>query len=202
MNIIGLTGGVACGKSTIAWLLAERGAVVFDADKLGHLVLDEPAVRDALVARWGKGVLGSDGLVSRPAVARRVFGDSPAAAADRQLLEGLVHPRIRAWIERGIAQLPDASIPAVVIDAPLLVESGWCDVCKVLAFVDAPQEVRLARARERGWSADEFARREAAQMPISEKRRRCDHVIDNSGDLAHLEAETERFWSRVTADPA
>lgn len=158
MKIIGLVGGVASGKSAVAAALARRGAVVFDADKIGHLVLDEPEVRDELVARWGEEILDADGRIARPAVAARVFGDSPDAISDRDFLEQTLHPRIRQRIESAINQLPDEPLPAVVIDAPLLIESAWNDVCDVIAFVDAPREQRLARALTRGWTPEEFTR--------------------------------------------
>lgn len=197
MHTLGLIGGIASGKSAVAAALARRGAVVFNADELGHQVLDEPEVRDALVARWGPSVLGGDGRIARPAVAKIVFALTPAAAAEREFLEQLVHPGIRRRIETAIRQLPDASIPAVVIDAALLIEAGWVAVCSDVIFVDCPRETRLRRAATRGWSPEEFARREAAQMPIDEKRRRASQVIDNSGSLADLEADVSRFWAEV-----
>lgn len=197
MQTIGLIGGVASGKSAVAAALARRGAVVFNADELGHLVLDEPEVRDALVARWGASVLGPNGRIARPAVAKIVFAPTPEGAAEREFLEELVHPGIRRRIETAIRQLPDASIPAVVIDAALLVEAGWSGICTAVLFVDCPRDVRRARARTRGWGDEEFARREAAQLPIEEKRRRASHVIDNSGSLEHLESEVARFWAAV-----
>jgi dephospho-CoA kinase len=199
MHIIGLIGGIACGKSAVAAALARRGAVVFNGDELGHQVLDEPEVRDALVARWGAAVLGSDGRISRPAVAQLVFGETPQAAAEREFLEQLVHPGIRRRIEAGIRQLPDASVPAIVIDAALLIEAGWSGVCTAVAFVDCPRETRLRRALERGWTADEFAAREAAQLPIEVKRLRASHVIDNSGSLEDLEGAVSRFWAEINA---
>lgn len=195
MHIIGLTGGVACGKSTVAALLAKRGAVVFDADKIGHLVLDEPAVRDALVAHWGASILDDAGHISRPAVAQRVFAGTGEADDDRQFLEQVVHPRIRARIEDEIRRLPDASVPAVVVDAALLVESGWNDVCNLVVMVDCPEDERRRRAVARGWTADEFARRQASQMPIDEKRRWATYLVDNSAGLPELAAAVDRFWA-------
>jgi len=197
MVIIGLTGGVASGKSAVAAALARRGAIVFDADRLGHRVLEEPDVRDELVSRWGRDILAPGGRIRRDAVAARVFGDSVEAIAERRFLEQTLHPRIRQRIEAEIRQLPNSGVPAVVIDAPLLIESGWIEVCQVVALVDAPRETRLERARSRGWSAEEFSRREAAQLPIEEKRRRSTHVIDNSGTLADLDREVNKFWERV-----
>jgi dephospho-CoA kinase len=197
MTIIGLVGGIASGKSAVSAALARRGAVVFDADKIGHRVLQEPATRDELVARWGRGILDATGRVSRAGVAERVFGNAPEAAAEREFLEQTLHPRIRASILAEINQLPAGAAPAVVIDAPLLIEAGWSQVCQALVFVDAPREIRLQHAMARGWTEEEFSRREAAQMPIEEKRRRASHVIDNSGSLADLEADVDRFWASL-----
>ena len=200
MQTIGLIGGVASGKSAVAAGLARRGAVVFDADKIGHAMLQRPAVRDELVARWGAGILDGAGQVSRPAVAKLVFGDSHEAKANLESLEQLLHPLIRAQIEAEIRQLPDGEAPAVVIDAPLLIESGWHVICQAILFIDCPREVRLARAQQhRGWSLEEFDRREAAQMPISQKQAVATHVIDNGGTLAELDRELARFWSTVVA---
>jgi dephospho-CoA kinase len=199
MHVIGLIGGIACGKSAVAAALARRGAVVFNGDELGHQVLDEPEVRDALVARWGSDILLPDGRIARPAVARLVFGSTPEATAEREFLEQLVHPGIRRRIEAGIRQLLDASVPAIVIDAALLIEADWSSVCTDIVFVDCPSEERLRRARQRGWTEEEFASREAAQLPIEEKRRRASHVIDNSGSLKELDGEVARFWAEINA---
>lgn len=197
MITIGLVGGVASGKSAVAAALSRRGAVVFDADKLGHRVLEEPEVRDALVARWSAAILSPDGRINRRAVASRVFGDTPEAISEREFLEQTLHPRIRRLVEAEIRQLPDASVPAIVIDAPLLIEAGWNDICQAVLFVDAPRPQRLARALTRGWTPEEFARREASQLPIEEKRRWATRVIDNSGSLEDLEAQVARFWATI-----
>jgi dephospho-CoA kinase len=193
--ILGLIGGIACGKSAVAASLARRGAVVFNADELGHQAIQEPEVRRALVERWGPRVLNADGHVDRPAVAKIVFAKGASAAAERQFLEQLVHPGIRRRIEAGIRQLSDSATPAVVIDAALLLEAGWSKVCSQIVFVECPRDERLRRALSRGWSAEEFARREAAQAPIEEKRCAASYVIDNSGTLDDLEAQIDRFWA-------
>src|SRR5699024_7003553 len=130
-------------------------------------------------------------------VAQRVFNDSPQAAADRKFLEQLTHPRIRQRILDEVDRLPDQSVPAVVIDAALLFESGWNEVRQAVAFVEAPREARRQRARLRGWSDEELSRREAAQLPIEEKRRLADYVIENSGSLADLETQVTNFWQAV-----
>jgi dephospho-CoA kinase len=197
MHILGLIGGVACGKSAVADALARRGAEVLSGDKVGHQVLDEPEVRDALVARWGRGVLSAEGRIDRPAVAKIVFAPTPEGAAERLYLEQLTHPRIRQRMEAAIRQLPDASVPAIVIDAALLIEAGWSSICTDIAFVDCPRDERLRRAQTRGWTAEEFSRREAAQLPIEEKKLRATHVIDNSGSLADLDREVDRLWAML-----
>jgi dephospho-CoA kinase len=198
MITIGLVGGIASGKSAVAEALAQRGAVVFNADQIGHAVLQRPAVRDELVAQWGAGILDGAGRVSRPEVAKLVFGESPEAKANRKFLEELLHPLIRAQIEAEIRQLPDVDVPAVIIDAPLLIESGWNEICQAVLFVDAPRDQRLARAQQnRGWTPEEFARREAAQMPIDQKKGWSTHRISNSGSLSELDREVERFWTAV-----
>jgi dephospho-CoA kinase len=198
MHIIGLIGGVASGKSAVGAALARRGAVVYNADEFGHAVLKEPAVRDELVERWGPGVLGGDGEISRPAVAKIVFARTNDGEQQREYLEQVVHPGIRRRIEAAIQALPEMSVPAVVIDAALLLEAGWAAVCTSIVFVNAPREQRMARARSRGWSDEEFSRREAAQLPIEEKRRRASYVLENSGTLAELDAAVSRYWATIT----
>ncbi|HYO23999.1 MAG TPA: dephospho-CoA kinase [Lacipirellulaceae bacterium] len=193
MHTIGLIGGIACGKSAVAAALARRGAVVFDADKLGHRVLLDPDVRSVLTARWGHAVLGPDGELDRSAIAKIVFGPAAESVAERRFLESVVHPGIRRQIEAGIRGLTRQT-PAAVVDAALLVEAGWSDVCSAIVWIECPQNERQRRAAARGWSADEFTRREAAQLPIEVKRRYATHMIDNSGPPERLEAAVAEFW--------
>jgi dephospho-CoA kinase len=200
MKTIGLIGGIASGKSAVSAALARRGAQVFDADKIGHKLLDDPEVRDELVGRWGSEILDDSAKVDRKQIAARVFQNTDESAAELTWLEQLLHPRIRQHIQREIARLPDEGPPAIVIDAPLLLESGWNEACQVIALVDCPREQRLARAQERGWTPEEFTRRELAQVPIEEKRRWATHVIDNSATLADLDAQVEQFWTSAVVD--
>ena len=195
MKTIGLVGGVASGKSRVAQLLVELGAGVLDADRAGHAVLAEDAeVRDALRGRWGGGIFRPDGSVDRAAVARRVFGGGGDAAAEREFLEELVHPRIRARLEREARELAAAGKPAVVLDAPLLLEAGWETMCDVVLMVDASRETRLSRVRDRGWTEEQFDQREAAQWPIVKKREAADAVIHNDGTEEELRDAVGEFW--------
>ncbi len=196
MKTIGLVGGVASGKSRVARMLAELGAGVLDADRTGHAVLAEDAdVRAALRQRWDEVVFAADGSVDRAAVGKRVFATDSRGEEDRQFLEGLLHPRIRRRLEAERDQFAAEGRAAIVLDAPLLLEAGWGKaLCDIVIFVDAPPEVRLARARGRGWSDAEFARREAAQWPVEEKRRHADVVIQNDGSEEELRQAVDQFW--------
>jgi dephospho-CoA kinase len=192
MKVFGLTGGVACGKSFVASCLAELGAVVLDADKLGHEVLAEPEVIAALRARWGDSILHHDGSIDRRAVAKIVF--APAGAAERRFLEEISHPRIAEHLRQGIDRARQHQAPAVVIDAALLVEAGWHKLCHSVVFISVPRDVRLARAAARGWSEADVLAREAAQLPLDEKRHHSGYVIDNSGTPDETRQQAYEFW--------
>jgi dephospho-CoA kinase len=206
MRVIGILGGVASGKSEIARLLAERGCVILDADRAGHAVLEQPVVKRTLVARWTDAILAPDGTINRPAIARIVFPAPTAtgafvarADAERRFLEQLTHPLIGELLQQQIAASKSgANIPAVVLDAPLLLEAGWNEFCTTIVFVDAPSEVRLARATARGWTPAQFKAREAAQFSLDAKRRCAKYVIQNGGSLAETAAEVDRFWQAFT----
>jgi dephospho-CoA kinase len=195
MKTIGLVGGVASGKSRVARMLVDLGAGLLDADRAGHKVLAEDAeVRAAIVERWGDGVLAADGSVDRSAVAKRVFGSNASATEERRFLESVLHPRIRADLMREARNFETLGCPAVVLDAPLLLEANWGAMCDVILMVDASRETRLARARQRGWSEAEFDKREAAQWPIVKKRSAAHVVIDNDGTEEELRTAVKRFW--------
>ncbi|MDX2147034.1 MAG: dephospho-CoA kinase [Planctomycetota bacterium] len=184
--VVGLTGGIGAGKSAVARALAARGFVVSDSDAEAKAMLDDPEVWEQLVAWWGRDVLGADGRVDRKAVANVVFKDE----AQRKRLEAVVHPRLRAGREAVRAQAASRGAAGMVIDAPLLLEAGLEGECDAIVFVDAPREQRLARVRaSRGWDEQELSRREAAQLPIEEKKRRSTHVIVNDGAPEAIEAK-------------
>ncbi len=194
MLTLGLVGGIASGKSQVAQILSDLGAVVIDADRAGHEVLREPDVIAAAKARWGDGVLEASGQISRRAVARIVF--AAGNREERRFLEELTHPRIERRLEQALADVKaqQPSPRAIVLDAALLFEAGWDKLCDKIVFVDAPRDVRLERAVVRGWSADQFASREAAQMPVGEKRSRADIVIRNTRTLQSLREVVRLTW--------
>ncbi len=201
MKIIGLTGGIASGKSAVASELAALGAVVLDADRAAHEVLNLPNVQLALVERWGKNVLKSSGEIDRTIVAQHVFSDEESGRSELRFLEKTLHPRIREQFEAKLAELSAVgtavAVPVAVIDAPLLLEAGWETLCDSLVFVDSPRSERLRRASLRNWSEEEFANREALQMPIAEKRQRSTHVLDNSGTQEDLRELVRVFWASL-----
>ena len=201
MRILGLVGGVASGKSFVAECFRTLGAAVLDGDKTGHAVLREPAIIDAIRQRWGDGVLDPDGHVNRSAVAKIVF--APGNKAEKAFLEQLTHPRIEARLQRQMEQLRTSSDPpqAVVIDAALLFEGGWDKLCDKVIFVDAPRDLRLERAVARGWSAEQFAAREASQLPLDEKRNRSHIVIRNARTRENVREVVRLTWEELLTEP-
>ena len=200
MKTIGLVGGVASGKSLAANMLVELGAVHLDADRTGHAVLAEDEdVRLALIDRWGNAVLGADGGVDRSAVAQRVFATSATGAADREFLEDLLHARIRQRLNAERDQAIAAGKPAVVLDAPLLLEVDWGPLCDIIVMIDSPGELRLERAMARGWTEADFVQREAAQWPPDKKRQFADVVIPNYGSADDLRTAIAHFWAENIA---
>jgi dephospho-CoA kinase len=197
MRLIGLTGNIASGKSTVARMLADRGAVVIDADLLAREAVrpGTPAL-DAIAARWGWGILAPDGTLDRAALRGQVF-------ADRDQLEELnaiVHPEVERLREARIEAARAAGADVVVCDIPLLFEKHLADRFDAIVLVDAPRPVRLERlVRDRGLHEAEAMDMIAAQMPAELKRARSDHVVDNAGTTAELERRVEQVWRRLTA---
>ena len=195
--IIGLTGGIASGKSAVANILEELGCFVSDSDLISHEVLLEKQVVRALVDRWGAEVLSEDGSPSRSRIAQRVFSSSQ----ERTWLEDLLHPRIHSRRRAAIESVLDSeSVPACVIDAPLLFEAGIEDECTTTIFVEASRERRMEWAlHQRGWDRDEFERRERAQLDVEEKKQRSQRLIMNDGSLEELRMRTcEVFHSIIS----
>jgi dephospho-CoA kinase len=188
--VIGLLGGVGSGKSTLAGLLARRGLAVLDADAEARAVLEQPAIRGALAARFGEAILQPDGRVDRAALARLAFADARATAD----LNAIVHPPVR---ERLLAALETARPRHVVLDVPLLLESPLADLVTTWVYLDAPDAVREHRIAPRRWPAGERARREAAQPGLADKRLRADYVLENFGSIGDLERQVDALLRRL-----
>jgi dephospho-CoA kinase len=195
--LVGLTGSIGAGKSTVAQLFARRGAQVIDADALGHAALHD--LREPILAEFGPEIKDENGNISRAKLAALVFADPQK----RQALEAIVHPHIRRLAEEQICQSQAA---LVVVDAALLIEAGWHRQCDRVVFVDAPWEVRVQRVQARsGWDAASLRAREAAQMPLTSKRAYANHSIMNDASLETLQAQVDdllRLWGfQVTSPP-
>lgn len=191
--VVGLIGGIGSGKSAAATAFTRRGARVVNADALGHEALKQPAIRDRLVALWGKGVLDAAGQVDRPKVAAIVFRDP----AELRRLEQVVHPYIASRIDQEVGRAATEGISLVVVDAAVLLEAGWDRFCDRVVFVDAPAELRRRRVTEaRGWAAQGWEDREAAQLPLTVKYARADHVVDNASTFEHLTRQIDDLVAR------
>ena len=198
MRILGIVGGIASGKSAVSAELAALGAAVLDADQAAHEIIDSPSVKQVLVDRWGKGILADSGNINRQAVAEQVFSSNPDSESELEFLEKTLHPQIRKKFEAEIDRLAKNGTPAAVIDAPLLLEAGWESICDGVIFVDTPRDIRQKRATQRGWSEEDFALREQAQMPIEKKKSKSTHIIANDGTLETLKANVRLFWDQFT----
>ncbi len=189
---LGVAGGVASGKSTVARRLAARGLAHLDADAEARRVLENPATLAAIRARFGAAVFGPAGAVDRMAIAEIVFQD-PSALRD---LEAITHPAVRAALLDRMREAHAAGM-SVVLDVPLLFEGGLSEHCDACIFADAPIELRVARARERGWGDDELVRREANQLDPDEKRARCRYIVDTSGSLSETHAQVDAVLAQL-----
>jgi len=192
---VGLTGGIASGKSTVSSILRGLGAVVIDADALAREVVAKgtPGL-SAVVAEFGDGLLTPDGELDRPAMGALVFADESA----RKRLEAIVHPLV---FERIVALEADAPAGAVVVhDIPLLAESGRAETFDAVVVVEAPADVQVERmVRDRGWSEEDALARIAAQATPEERRAIATHVIENTGTLEDLRQRVTEVFEELSS---
>lgn len=196
MPVIGLTGGIASGKSTVASLFQAKGATVLDADVIAReLVAPGASALEEIRKRFGDEVIAQDGWLDRSALGSIVFSDEQA----REDLNEILHPRIFGKLREGIAQAGPEAL--VVVEAALLVESAPWDSGELkldaLVVVDSGVEHQIARALGRGMSEDEARARVEAQVSSTERRAAADYVIDNSGTPADLEEQFEMLWRQL-----
>jgi dephospho-CoA kinase len=195
MLLVGLTGNIASGKSTVAHLLSEHGATIIDSDILARRVVevDTPAYRE-IVKRWGTEILAPDGTLDRAALRRRVFKDP----LQLEELNRLTHPEVVRLRDRLIADARRRGDRLVVCDIPLLFERHLAEEFERIVLVDAPRPLRLERlVRERGLGETEAMDMIAAQMPAELKRARADFIIDNASTFGALERRVEEVWSAL-----
>lgn len=192
MLLVGLTGGIGSGKSTVAHMLEERGAVVLDADALARVVV-EPGTpgHDLVVERFGANILAPGGDIDREALASIVFAD-PAARRD---LEAIVHPEVRRLFAEECERYANSNA-VVVFSAPLLVETGMHTAFQALVVVSASVETQIERLmRDRGMGEEQIRARIDAQLPLEDKAGVADVLIDNEGPREDLERQVDRIWS-------
>lgn len=189
--VLGLTGGIGCGKSAALAVFARLGFHVVDADQLARTVLARPDIAHQLVARWGGAALGADGLPDRAWIGRKVFG----APAELAFLEALVHPEVARLRQAAVAD----SSKHHVVEIPLLFEKGLAAEYDYVVCVACSDEVRLSRLEARGLTRQDAQARIDAQMPLVQKVMKSNHVLWNDGDLPALAAQVTRLVARLTA---
>jgi dephospho-CoA kinase len=191
--LVGLTGGIGAGKSTVTGMLAERGAVILDADAFAR-----EAVRSGtegfrrVVERFGKGIVAPDGELDRSKLAAIVFND-PQALSD---LEAIVHPEVRRMIADGITANLDGDGVVVLVN-PLLIEMGTHRDCDVVVVVSVSPQTQVERSVARGMTEEDVRARLAAQLPLEDRARQADVLIDNEGTLEELSSQVGHLWGRL-----
>lgn len=202
MVIVGIVGGVASGKSLVTEQLRKFGAVIIDADRIGHKVLEKADVKTDLHKTWGAKVFDEHGLVCRKKLAACVFGTTKNVRSELEKLERITHPHISAHLQDCIANLKkEDKVDVVVLDAAIMFKTGWNNFCDKILFVKADDPVRMNRAQsQRDWSSTEFNTREASQTPIKEKLLRADAVIDNNGTIEQTCWQIKQFYESLNIE--
>jgi dephospho-CoA kinase len=197
--LVGLTGGIGAGKSTVSTLLAERGAVIIDADQVARdLQRPGSSLLAAMAERFGATIIRGDGSLDRAAVAAIVFGDAPEAKQTLADLNAITHPAIQEEIRRRL-QAEEGTDHIVVLDHPLLGEHPRDDLAATIV-VDIPVETAVGRLVEsRGMDEADARRRIASQMRREDRLAKATHVVDNSSDLDHLCAQVDALWPQLLA---
>ncbi len=195
MKVVGLTGGIAAGKSTVAAMFRDLGAVIVDADQVARDVVQPgmPALSE-IVERFGKGVLLPDGTLDRERLRKLVFDDERA----RRDLEAITHPRIIQRIAERIREELDKGKPIAIVEAALLFETRESFLLDAVVVVTCDEETQIRRVVERsGLSREEAANIIRAQMPTKEKIRRADYLVDNSGSLLQTWKQVKEIWNKL-----
>jgi len=197
MKLIGLTGGVGSGKSTVAEMLRDLGATVVDADEATHAVYEPGSPGfDAVVREFGEGIV-ANGLIDRAGLGAIVFNDPGA----RRRLNDIVHPLVREWMAEKTAEAAERGADVVVQDVPLLFENGLERLFSSVVLVYVPEAVQVERlVAGRGLAPERARAIVAAQMPIEEKRALAHHVIDNGGTREETQAQVRSIWKQIAGN--
>lgn len=195
--IIGITGGIGSGKSTVAGMFGEIGCLVISSDEQVQQVYRDPNVISELVRWWGAGILQRDGQLNKREIADRIFADPD----QRKRLEELLHPRVANLRDQRMAEAgDDPQVRAIIWDTPLLFETGLRNKCDAVVFVASSPQQRLERVgKSRGWDAVELGRREISQWPLDKKREISDYIVDNTADPDYVRGQVREVLFRILA---
>lgn len=195
--IIGITGGVGSGKSTVAQMFGEIGCLVISADEQVRQAYQDRAVVEQLRTWWGDDIIDPSGQLNRKKIADIVFGDP----GQRQRLEQLLHPMVAQLRQQRMTEAGnDPQIVAFIWDTPLLFEAGLRPECDAIVFIEAPFAQRLARVQQsRQWDEAEMRRREKSQWPLDKKREISDYIVDNTADADHVRGQVSEVLFRILA---
>lgn len=194
-KIIGLTGNIGTGKSTVSWMFQELGVPVIDADEIAHeAIKPKSAAWKMIFERYGKAILLPDDIVDRKALARIVFQDQ----VERKFLESVIHPHVKEEIEHRIARLARENHPFVIVEVPLLFEAGWQTRFDAVVVVRCDEEQEIERCRDKfGFDREETILRLRAQYPLERKINSADRVIDNDGTLEETRVQVTRLHQEM-----
>ena len=195
--IIGITGGIGSGKSTVARMFGEMGCLVIDADEQVRRAYQDPAVVQQLHEWWGDEIIERSGELNRKKIADIVFSDP----GQKQRLEGLLHPKVADLRQARMTEAADdPQITAFIWDTPLLFEAGLRSGCDAIVFVESPFSQRLERVQQsRQWDEAELRRREKSQWPLDKKREISDYIIDNTANADHVRGQVSEVFFRILA---
>lgn len=201
--VIALIGGVGSGKSALArWVSQHLNTVIIDGDVAGHQALRRPDVKKLIRSRFGSEVFDTAHEICRDRLADAVFGEDEEHQQARHDLEQIVHPVIRGDLQDQIAAARHhGAVDVILLDAAVLLEAGWQEICTAVVYVETPIEQRWSRVAERGWTPADLGRREASQLSLNEKRAAAQFVIENSGSLDDAGRQFLKIIEQITTSP-
>lgn len=203
MNSVGILGGIAAGKSTITQFLISKGACHLDGDKIAHQVLEYPEVQQQIVSIWGNKIVDEHGKVIRKELAKIVFNDY----TQLKILEDITWPLVNAKIYESFSRYNQWHTKILILDIPLLIETGWINLCNKIIFVDANEEDRIERFTKRmGFEnkiigKQELQKREQRQIPLYEKRKLATWIVPNYKDIGTTNFYLEKIWKELNESP-
>jgi dephospho-CoA kinase len=192
--IVGIIGGIGSGKSTVAAELGKLGCEVIDADKIAHELLEKKSVKEKIIKYFGPEILNSKGYIDRRKLAEIVFADARKITSLNKVIHPLVLKKTEEFIEKYNSQ---KNVTAIVLDMPLLVETGWEKRCDTLIFVDCKEEIRAKRAQKLGFSKKQIKIRENFQISLDKKAKLTDNTIENNSGFSTLVRQVADIFSYI-----